>query len=410
MKTFKTIAIMTAAIALTACSNDEPSKSDENRTTPYRQLQLNERTRGAVDANNNFAFDLFRQVSEKQGNFIVSPYGFFSALSMLANGDNGDTRDAILKGLGYTDGTEGLSALNEYCGMMNRELPELDGRVNLSLANSIWTAAELNENFSNELSDTFNAEWIAQNPAGESGMQAINNWVSGNTKGMIAQFLKQPQHTSLSVINAIYFNGKWTNKFSKSETKSGLFKNIDGTEAKADFMNQTADFLGYFYDNIEAVELTYGSGNYSMLLIKPTEGKTFDEMRNSIDQDYLDNMMASPVYLTYNLQVSVPKFKIYTDLDLAGTIGKMGFEDIFTREFNSILKNNSHLNVSSLLQAVTIDVNEEGTEAASATQAGMTTAPAIFPHAPVVFNSPFIYMIRERSTNTVFFIGQVVNF
>lgn len=410
MKTFKTIAIMTAAIALTACSNDEPSKSDENRTTPYRQLQLNERTRGAVDANNNFAFDLFRQVSEKQGNFIVSPYGFFSALSMLANGDNGDTRDAILKGLGYTDGTEGLSALNEYCGMMNRELPELDGRVNLSLANSIWTAAELNENFSNELSDTFNAEWIAQNPAGESGMQAINNWVSGNTKGMIAQFLKQPQHTSLSVINAIYFNGKWTNKFSKSETKSGLFKNIDGTEAKADFMNQTADFLGYFYDNIEAVELTYGSGNYSMLLIKPTEGKTFDEMRNSIDQDYLDNMMASPVYLTYNLQVSVPKFKIYTDLDLAGAIGKMGFEDIFTREFNSILKNNSHLNVSSLLQAVTIDVNEEGTEAASATQAGMTTAPAIFPHAPVVFNSPFIYMIRERSTNTVFFIGQVVNF
>ena len=325
MKTFKTIAIMTAAIALTACSNDEPSKSDENRTTPYRQLQLNERTRGAVDANNNFAFDLFRQVSEKQGNFIVSPYGFFSALSMLANGDNGDTRDAILKGLGYTDGTEGLSALNEYCGMMNRELPELDGRVNLSLANSIWTAAELNENFSNELSDTFNAEWIAQNPAGESGMQAINNWVSGNTKGMIAQFLKQPQHTSLSVINAIYFNGKWTNKFSKSETKSGLFKNIDGTEAKADFMNQTADFLGYFYDNIEAVELTYGSGNYSMLLIKPTEGKTFDEMRNSIDQDYLDNMMASPVYLTYNLQVSVPKFKIYTDLDLAGAIGKMGF-------------------------------------------------------------------------------------
>ncbi len=410
MKTFKTIAIMTAAIALTACSNDEPSKSDENRTTPYRQLQLNERTRGAVDANNNFAFDLFRQVSEKQGNFIVSPYGFFSALSMLANGDNGDTRDAILKGLGYTDGTEGLSALNEYCGMMNRELPELDGRVNLSLANSIWTAAELNENFSNELSDTFNAEWIAQNPAGESGMQAINNWVSDNTKGMIARFLKQPQHTSLSVINAIYFNGKWTNKFSKSETKSGLFKNIDGTEAKADFMNQTADFLGYFYDNIEAVELTYGSGNYSMLLIKPTEGKTFDEMRNSIDQDYLDNMMASPVYLTYNLQVSVPKFKIYTDLDLAGTIGKMGFEDIFTREFNSILKNNSHLNVSSLLQAVTIDVNEEGTEAASATQAGMTTAPAIFPHAPVVFNSPFIYMIRERSTNTVFFIGQVVNF
>jgi serine protease inhibitor len=410
MKTFKTIAIMTAAIALTACSNDEPSKSDENRTTPYRQLQLNERTRGAVDANNNFAFDLFRQVSEKQGNFIVSPYGFFSALSMLANGDNGDTRDAILKGLGYTDGTEGLSALNEYCGMMNRELPELDGRVNLSLANSIWTAAELNENFSNELSDTFNAEWIAQNPAGESGMQAINNWVSDNTKGMIARFLKQPQHTSLSVINAIYFNGKWTNKFSKSETKSGLFKNIDGTEAKADFMNQTADFLGYFYDNIEAVELTYGSGNYSMLLIKPTEGKTFDEMRNSIDQDYLDNMMASPVYLTYNLQVSVPKFKIYTDLDLAGAIGKMGFEDIFTREFNSILKNNSHLNVSSLLQAVTIDVNEEGTEAASATQAGMTTAPAIFPHAPVVFNSPFIYMIRERSTNTVFFIGQVVNF
>lgn len=410
MKLFKTITIMTAAIALTACSNDEPSKSDESRITPYRQLQLNARTRGAAEANNNFAFDLFRQVSEKQGNFIVSPYGFFSALSMLANGDNGDTRDDILKGLGYADSAEGLTALNEYCGMMNRELPELDGRVNLSLANSVWTTAELNENFSQQLSDTFKAEWVAQNPAGESGMQSINNWVSENTRGMIAQFLKQPQQTSLSVINAIYFNGKWTNRFSKSETKSGLFRNIDGTEGEADFMNQTADFLCYFNDNIEAVELTYGSGNYSMLLIKPTEGKTLDEIKNTIDQSYLDNMMASPVYLTYNLQVSVPKFRIYTDLDLASAIGKMGFENIFNCEFNSILKNNSHLNVSSLLQAVTIDVNEEGTEAASATQAGMTTSPGVFPHAPVVFNSPFLYMIRERSTNTVFFIGQVVNF
>lgn len=410
MKLFRTIAIMTAAFTLTACSNDEPSKSDENSTTPYRQLQLNARTRGAVESNNDFAFDLFRHVPEKHGNFIVSPYGFFSALSMLANGDDGDTRDALLNGLGYADGTEGLAALNEYCGMMNRELPELDGRVNLSLANSVWTLYELNENFYQELSDVFKAEWVAQDPAGESGMQSINNWVSENTKGMIAQFLKEPQSTILSVINAIYFNGKWTNRFSKSETKSGLFRNIDGTEGEADFMNQTADFLCYFHDNIEAVELTYGSGNYSMLLIKPAEGKSFDEIKNTIDQSFMDNMLSSPAYLTYNLQVSVPKFRVYTDLNLESVIGKMGFKNIFNCEFNSILKKNPHLNVASLLQAVTIDVNEGGTEAASATQAGMTTSPGVFPHAPVVFNSPFLYMIRERSTNTVLFIGQVVSF
>lgn len=409
MKTFKTIAIMTAAIALTACSNDEPSNSDGGRTTPYRQLQLNERTRGTVDANNNFAFDLFRQISG-QGNIVVSPYGSFSVLSMLANGDNGESRDAILKGLGYNNGTEGLAALNEYCGMMNRELPQLDGRVNLSLANSIWTTYELNEDFSNRITDSFGGELIARNPSGETGMQDINNWVSNNTHGMITQFLKQPQNVTLSVINAIYFNGKWTSKFSKSETKSDVFRNIDGTESDADFMNQTSDLLGYFDDNIEAVELTYGSGNYSMLVIKPAEGKTFDEMKNSIDQEYLDNMMASPAYLTYNLQVSIPKFKTYSDLELTKAIGNIGFENILAGEFNSIIKSNSHLNISSLLQAVTIEVNEEGTEAASATQAGMTTSPGVFPHAPVVFNSPFIYLIRERSTNTVFFIGQVMNF
>jgi serpin B len=53
-----------------------------------------------------------------------------------------------------------------------------------------------------------------------------------------------------------------------------------------------------------------------------------------------------------------------------------------------------------------VDVNEEGTEAAAVTTIGMveTSMPPMF-----VVDKPFAFAIRERTTNTLLFIGGVVH-
>jgi serpin B len=53
-----------------------------------------------------------------------------------------------------------------------------------------------------------------------------------------------------------------------------------------------------------------------------------------------------------------------------------------------------------------IEVNEEGTEAAAVTSVDIvvTSMPP-----SVYVNKPFLFMIREKSTGTVLFIGKIMN-
>ncbi len=402
------IGIFAAAATLLAiggCTSDEPNE----KVTPYRNLEMNAETRAAATANNSFALNLFRQ-TDAGGNMTISTYGVFSVLSMLANGDTGECRDEILDMFGFGEGTDGIATLNGYCSLMNRELPGLDGRVKVSLANAIWSERELDENFSSVLHDTFEAEWFKEDGGDENGMRSINKWVSENTHGMIPHFLKEPTDNPIAIVNAIYFKGKWDKPFKKADTAQGRFRNIDGDEATAQFMNAHGCYRAYFDSKINAVELKYGSGNYSMLLIKPAEGCSFEQMADEFDSETFDAMLESTDFTTYDFRVSVPKFKAETDIDMLASLRKVGFRSILKTEFNSLLANGDGLKLNMLKQATAIEVNEDGTEAASATMAGMDLSPGFPPHDPVTFDSPFIYIIRETSTNTILFIGRTVRF
>lgn len=404
MNKIKWISIFFLPLLIAGCSNDDADNF--GKETPFKRIELNAQTRGAVDANNNFAFDLFKQTSENE-NSAVSPFSTFSVLSMMANGDTEATRDHILKGLGYENGIVGLNELNQFCELMNRELPTLDGRVTVSFANSIWTDMELDEDFHHTLTDTFKGEWVAEKPSGDTGMIKVNQWINDKTKGMIHDFLKSPVNHEISLINALYFNGKWTHKFEKANSKSDIFKNLNGTDATTKFMNQTNDYTAYFGNDMEMVELTYGSGNYSMVLVKPAEGKSFDELKELLDASILTNLTNTE---KYNMQISLPAFKIESYYNLVPVLRKIGFENLEKWNFNAITKVKAPFSITEILHSVVLDVNEEGSEAAAATMTGIVISPGSIPHAPMVFNSPFIYLIRERSTNTIFFIGQVVNF
>ncbi|MDE6668574.1 MAG: hypothetical protein K2K26_02685, partial [Muribaculaceae bacterium] len=133
MKTFLTILSGSLLVGvLTACSSEDiPAVDDKvisgnegvagvneehaeytvpafpDETNRGKILSLPESAKGVPLAANAFAVDMFRTVREQSGgnNIATAPFSVFTALSMAANGDSGQTRDGIVNRLGNGEAT-----------------------------------------------------------------------------------------------------------------------------------------------------------------------------------------------------------------------------------------------------------------------------------------------------------------
>ena len=391
------------AIALTAasCSDDDPVGG---KVTPFRPVDLPAETRSAVTAGNDFSLSLFRTAPD-EANCILSPYSVFSTLSMLANADAGEAGKEILSKFGYSEPEVGIAALNSYCSILNKTLPTLDGRVSLNMSNSLWTVSDPVPSFLSTLTENYMGEWICESPAGESGKEAVNKYVAKNTDNMITEFLNAPFDSDVMLLNTVYFNGKWKQEFDSELTKPGKFRNIDGKEVTTPFMTVESSFDAFGDDNVTAVEFPYGSGNFAMTLLMPADGSSFADFRHKLSASYLDEVITDmhPVSCT----VSLPKFKTDARFDLEENLQKMGFKKIFDSEYDNLIKRGS-VRMNKFLHAAAIEVDEKGTKAAAATYIGGETS--VGPGSMIRFDSPFIYIIRETSTNTILFAGQITKF
>ena len=76
-------------------------------------------------------------------------------------------------------------------------------------------------------------------------------------------------------------------------------------------------------------------------------------------------------------------------------------------DFGRMLAGTSRdLAISQVKHKTYLEVNEEGTEAAAVTSVGIINTSVL----PVVLvNRPFLFLIRENSTGTILFFGQVTN-
>ena len=384
---------MAAALAVmaTGCSSDGPEdgmplrKYDEPswQDTPYRSITMDAGTRAVADRTGGFSFDFFREAMKlTDGNSAVSPASMAIAMAMVANGDSGESRDDVLRLLGFNPVECDISQLNDYCRIMLTELPKLDGRTVCRFANSLWhrPGLKVTESFSGVLGNVYSSDEIAIDPNGEKGMRNINRWVGNYTGGMIPEFLKWPlNNTDIFLINATYFKGRWATEF-----------------------------------NVEARSLPFGSGNFELTALLPTQETGFREFLRSVSYGEfkaLAELMRSgqPAHIA----LSFPKFQTETesDGDMTEVMKGLGLRDAFIRGFNAMVEGQDAL-INGILQAVNIKVDEKGVEAAAATGIGMATSPGPDQSEVVElnFDRPFLYVIRETSTGTILFMGMVTGF
>lgn len=372
------------------------SDSEESRQTSYAPIGLDEHTRSGVDRNNNFAFNLLDAAGERV-NPAISPFSIFSSLAMLANGDDGDVRKEILEVLGYDE--EGMDALNDYCRLMNSELPSVDRSTTVRIANSFWYSPdqEIKQTFVRTVKEIFDAGLYPEYIDTQSGLDKVNDWVEQKTEGMIKNFLSEPVPFDSGFFNVLYFNGRWASKFDAAKTAKRSFRNNDGTISTPFFMNQSEKFVYYDDGEFIGVDLPYGNGNFSMTVIKPADPSVALEL----DMYKYNRLVATGENKTVDL--SLPKF------DNAGTIiwqeddfDRLGIGSVAAKGCNAILENRE-VKLTEIHHGVSLTVDEEGTEASAVT--GIIN-PTFSGLVSVVFDSPFIYMIRETSTNTILFLGR----
>jgi serpin B len=367
-----------------------------------KEIELADGEQELINSNNDFAFNLFRE-ARRDTSCVLSPLSITYALGMLNNGADGQTLQEINQTLGF--GEAGADAINAFCQKMLKEANTLDPKTKALLANTIFVnegmGYRLQEGFIDKANTYYDAQ--PQNRDFNDGetMDVINLWASDHTMGMIPKVLDEQTFDPKSIsylLNALYFKGTWSNPFRKEMTQDEPF----GGGPNVPMMHkQNADFQYAENDIYQAIKLPYGNGAYLMTIFLPREDKTVGEVLET-----LNGSNWQPEYEYKSLDLKLPRFETSTFQPLIKEMSELGMPTAFSEFAEFPYFCNSPCYISQMFQVAKIKLDEEGTEAAAVTVIGVDATS--MPPIPVPFhaNRPFLYVISEQSTGTIFFIGQ----
>lgn len=389
------------ATALAACS-DALGPIDLIEQLP-RDLTVIETE--VIEHSNAFGLELLREVvaEDERANIVLSPFSASMALGMTLNGANGNTFDAMRSTLGF--GSLDQAEINEAYRGLTELLTELDPTVRFDVANSIWANQDVafHETFFDAVSAAFGAQTESRDFSDSATLDAINDWVDSNTDGKIDTILDglDPSLVML-LVNAIYFEGAWTDEFDPDDTARRDFQRADGTTVQVDMMS-IGDIelpLGGGID-FSAAELPYGGEAFSMLLVMPADVRDFTA---TLDEAKWNEIVSSLNVVEID-QLSLPKFELSYDTYLNDALREMGMDVAFRpgADFTRLSPIGDQLCIDFVRQKTFIEVDERGTRAAAATAVGI--GPVSF--TGFIADRPFIFAIRERLTDTILFMGIV---
>lgn len=361
-----------------------------------------------VSANNQFAFDIFKEVNaaENKENFMISPISLSLALGMVYNGSDWNTKLAFENVLHYDMPTEEINEFNK--NLIQKLSSNIDGSV-MEIANSIWINENfpVKENFIQTNQIYFDAEIQNLDFADSNSVNIINNWVSDKTHEKIPSIINEiSPNAVMFLINALYFKANWKYKFDPQDTQNAIFS-TESEEKNVEMMTLTST-LAFTQNNLfSSVVLPYEKDKFSMVVLLPNDGKTTDDITNELN---LENWASwNNDYDSINIALYLPKFKLNYVNNLNDELIDLGLGVAFSASSADFSKiSDIQTFISFILQKTFIDVNEKGTEAAAVTIVGMETT-SIGGGGAKEFkvNKAFIYLIKENLTGSLCFMGKV---
>lgn len=405
-----TVAIMFAL----GCSPVQEIKSDvEFMRDDKNTGDLNEKV---IEGVNQTGYDVIELLysNDSTGNLLFSPISLTSALSMLENGASGTTKEEILDVMNI-DSDSGLNEtynhlINQFYNISEREGTEDMPVTTINMANSFWfrnVNLKIKQSYIDLIKSFYEGD-IFSVDFGKSGTKAdMNKWIEDKTNGLLKETIKETNSMDVAyLINTLYFKGSWIYDFPKEDTKKENFTLESGKKTKVDMMHNLKSRSYFESDDVQIVALNYPDASMYVLLpkgdikslIEKYDYKEIEEMINKTEDREVD--------------LYFPRFKFSNNNDLVKILKALGMPSAFdssVADFRNMIESPGEFEVSKAFQNTTIEVDEEGTEAAAVTVIAILATSIEEPEEQVVMNCnrPFVIIIKERSTNCDLFLGIV---
>lgn len=365
-------------------------------------------------ANASFGLDLFQEVVDRhpQENVLIAPLSVQTAFLMALNGANGNTAQQIQKALHL--GNQHPDTLNLLQQQLRILMEQQSGHPILKSANAFFYDAnrlQVFQPFSNTLQTHYAAHLATENFADPNTKDKINNWVKQQTNGKIEEIVQSIAPEDLAfLINAIYFQSDWERGFPTEFVRNHNFTEFDGSGNSVPFVFDDNTFQYSSGNGLQMVEVPFKGATYSMQFIMPDQPTNQTQWIQQITPTELQQLQAQAS--EQRLFFGFPKLQLKFNVGLIPDLYNLGITDAFepgAANFSNMGTSliGPNIYISTVEHCAVLKVDEKGAEGAAVTSLGFSTTSA---PPSVVFDHPFVIIIKHKATQTQLFTGLVGTF
>ncbi|XP_020040967.1 serpin A11 isoform X1 [Castor canadensis] len=362
----------------------------------------------------SFALHLYKQLAAGvPGNILFSPVSLSSTLALLSLGAQADTPARILEGLGFNLTETPAADIHRGFQSLLRALDLPSPKLELKIRNSLFLDKQLKpqQHFLDRVKELYGAFAFSANFTNSATTGQINDYVKKQTYGQIIDCLQEfSQDTLMVLLNYIFFKAKWKHPFDRYQTrKQDSFFLNERTSIRVPMMQQR-EMHRFLYDQEVActvLQIEY-SGTALLVLVLPDPGK-MQQVEAALQPETLRKW--GQRFLPSLLDLHLPRFSISGTYNLEEILPQIGLTNIFDMEADiSGITGQPNKTISRVSHKAVVDINEKGTEAGATSGLLSQPPPLNMTSVPFAqFNRPFLLLLWEVTTQSLLFLGKVVN-
>lgn len=374
-----------------------------------------------VDGINRFSIDLYKAMIDPAQNLFVSPASVSTAIGMVYRGAAGTTAEELRTTMHFFADPHGYAPAN---GRLLGRLNYSSDSNQLRIANALWVQRELRlrDDFISDLKQHYGAgpQRVDYRTDADAARLTINAWIETHTAGKIVDMLTPPDVTNATrslLVNTIYWKAGWFHPFAPDLTKSASFTAIDGHKIDIPLMHVKGAFRVAQRDRVQAISLPYDGIDADMIIFLPRSARALPKFEKSLTHAALAAWIADlDKAESQETILTVPKMRLESRSKLSEPLQHLGIGDAFSNRADfsgTTAPGEWPLKINEVIHQTFLDVDEKGSEAIAVTvvdQIEVTAAKRGRPPPPLVVRAdrPFLFLLRDKATGTILFMGRYV--
>ena len=381
-------------LVLSSCENDD---MDSN----FDKIILSNQDKVLVGAANNFGFDLLKlsQANKSDENIIISPLEIASNLNLLLNGSSGSTYEIINS---YINPSNLL--LDEINNSYRRILESIENLSDekLIMVNGFWfwDLIGVKSHFEN-ISDYFYKTTVDSIDFSNSeDYNRIGEWISSNSENQLTFTNRDfSEQTQSFLINGFACNLNF--KYSFKEKTTEAFRINDSDSINIPVLKVVGDFKTYKHDYFTLVEIPYSNSSFSLIMLLPNEDASLNSILPLINSSIWDYWIS---YLKkIEIELTVPELNLSESIDMAKYLVNSPFDFLITDTYDFTgITNNENFRIDNLFSQSNFKIQDKNL---SFTKSNEFWAPKSTQSFQFQINKPFLFAIKENSSNLVLSVG-----